>query len=346
VTTIGIDLGDRFSSYCAIDGHGSIVAEGRVPTTAAGLQLAFGRLELKTIAIEAGTHSPWVSRLFEGMGHRVIVANARKLRLIYENTSKDDRVDARYLARVARLDPELLAGIEHRGCEAQRDLAVIRSREALVSTRTRLVSHARGVVKSFGARLPACSAESFDKKATAAVPAELRAALTPIMDVIATVTKQIKRFDQQIERMVEERYPPARHLMRVCCVGALTALTFMLTIEDPRRFVRSRSVGAWVGLVPARYESGQSRPQQGITKCGDAYLRRLLVSSAHHILGALGKDSDLRRHGEAIAARGGKNAKKRAVVAVARKLAVLLHRLWVTGEIYEPLRNTNARLAA
>jgi transposase len=280
------------------------------------------------------------------MGHRVIVANARKLRLIYENTSKDDRVDARYLARVARLDPELLAGIEHRGSEAQRDLAVIRSREALVSTRTRLVSHARGVVKSFGGRLSSCSAESFDKKALAAVPTELRAALTPIIDVITTVTKQIKRFDQQIERMVEERYPPARHLMRVCGVGALTALTFMLTIEDPRRFVRSRSVGAWVGLVPARYESGQSRPQQGITKCGDAYLRRLLVSSAHHILGALGKDSDLRRHGEAIAARGGKNAKKRAVVAVARKLAVLLHRLWVTGEIYEPLRNTNARLAA
>jgi transposase len=179
---------------------------------------------------------------------------------------------------------------------------VIRSREALVSTRTRLVSHARGVVKSFGARLPACSAESFDKKATAAVPAELRAALTPIMDVIATVTKQIKRFDQQIERMVEEHYPAARNLMQVCGVGALTVLTFMITIEEPRRFARSRTVGAWVGLVPARYESGQSRPQQGITKCGDAYLRRLLVSSAHYILGAFGKDSDLRRHGEAIAA--------------------------------------------
>ena len=118
----------------------------------------------------------------------------------------------------------------------------------------------------------------------------------------------------------------------------------MLTLEDPHRFERSRSVGAYLGLGPAGDRSGERDPQKRISKEGDEMLRKLLVGSAHYILGPFGSDSDLRRHGEKIASRGAKNAKKRAaVVAVARKLCVLLHRLWVSAEVYDPLYNTHRR---
>ena len=122
----------------------------------------------------------------------------------------------------------------------------------------------------------------------------------------------------------------------------MTALAYLLTLEEPGRFEQSRSVGAYVGLTPRRDQSGQTDKQLRITQCGDGYLRQLLVTSSHYILGPFGPDSDLRRYGLRIAERGGKNAKKRAVVAVARKLAVLLHHLWKTGVDYEPLRTAES----
>jgi transposase len=139
--------------------------------------------------------------------------------------------------------------------------------------------------------------------------------------------------------VAESKYPEVKTLTQIAGVGTLTALAFIVTIGDPHRFRQSRTVGAWLGLIPGQRASGQSDPQQRITKEGDRYLRSLLVNCAHYVLGSFGPDCDLRRHGKAIAARGGNNAKKRAIVAVARKLAVLLHRLWLTGAVYEPLRN-------
>lgn len=348
MTTIGIDLGDRFSHYCAIDAAGEVVLQGRVPTTAAAFEVEFKAKGSKRIAIETGTHSPWVSRLLISLGHEVIVANARKLRLIYENRRKNDRVDAEYLARLARLDPKLLAAVRHRSESAQRDLALLRSRDAIVATRTRLISHVRGTVKSLGTRLPASGADSFDKKVADAIPEGVRPILTPLLEVIAKLTEQIRAFDRHAERLIRDVYPQASRLLQVRGVGPITALTFVLTLEDHARFRRSRSVGAWVGLVPAREDSGKLQPQKRISKEGDAYLRRLLVGCAHYILGPFGVDCDLRRHGIALAARGGKNAKKRAGVAVARKLAVLLHRLWATGDEYDPLFNAKRqqRIAA
>ena len=293
------------------------------------------------IAIEAGTHSPWVSRLLKECGHEVLVANARKLRLIYANKQKTDEIDAENLARLARLDPKLLYPLNHRGEDSQAHLAVIRSREALVSCRTQLVNHVRGAVKSFGARLPKCSARSFHNKAAAHIPEALRPALGPILEQIGSLTERIRDYERQLETISKEHYPETDLLRQVEGIGPLTALTFVLTVEDPHRFAKSRSVGAYLGLVPARDQSGERDPQRHISKEGDEMLRKLLVGSAHYILGPFGKDSDLRRHGEKIASRGAKNANKRAVVAVARKLSVLLHRLWITAEHYEPLYNTH-----
>jgi transposase len=213
----------------------------------------------------------------------------------------------------------------------------------LVGCRTQLVNHVRGAVKSFGSRLPKCPARSFHKKAAAHIPEALMPALGPILEQIGSLTERIRDYERQLETISKERYPETELLRQVEGVGALTALTFVLTLEDPYRFAKSRSVGAYLGLVPARDQSGDSDPQRRISKEGDEMLRKLLVGSAHYILGPFGKDSDLRRHGEKIASRGAKNAKKRAVVAVARKLSVLLHRLWMTAELYEPLYNAHRR---
>jgi transposase len=344
-TTGGLDLGDRYSYLCLLDTlSGEVVEEGRLRTTPEDFRRRFAseRPPMR-IAIEAGTHSPWVSRVLEECGHEVLVANARKLRLIYANKRKTDEVDAENLARLARVDPKLLYPLKHRGEGSQAHLAIIRSREALVGSRTQLVNHVRGTVKSFGARLPKCPARSFHKKAAAHIPEELLPALGPVLEQIGSLTERIRDYERQLETISKENYPEAELLRQVEGVGALTALCFVLTLEDPYRFERSRSVGAYLGLVPARDRSGESDPQRRISKEGDEMLRKLLVGSAHYILGPFGKDSDLRRHGEKIASRGAKNAKKRAVVAVARKLSVLLHRLWITAEVYEPLYNAHRR---
>jgi transposase len=344
MTTAGLDLGDRYSYLCLIDSQsGEVIEEGRLRTTSEAFRRRFASERPLRIAIEAGTHSPWVSRLLEECGHEVLVANARKLRLIYANKRKTDEIDAENLARLARLDPKLLYPLRHRGEGSQAHLALIRSREALVSCRTQLVNHVRGAVKSFGARLPKCPARSFHKRASEHIPEALRPALGPILEQIGSLTERIKDYERQLEKVSEEHYPETGLLRQVEGIGPLTALTFVLTLEDPYRFEKSRSVGAYLGLVPATDRSGERDPQKRISKEGDQMLRRLLVGSAHYILGPFGSDSDLRRHGQKIASRGGKNAKKRAVVAVARKLSVLLHSLWVSGEVYEPLYNANRR---
>jgi transposase len=339
VVSIGIDLGDRISHYVALDSSGERVTEGRVPTTTEAFGKRFASIGTQKIAIETGTHSPWVSRLLKGLGHQVTVANSRKLRLIYENRNKNDAVDAEYLARLVRLDPKLLSPVEHRSEGAQQHVAVFRSREALVKTRSSLIVHVRGAVKSVGARVPACSAEAFVKRARPLIPALLGTALEPILLIITQLNAQIGAFDRHIDRLATDEYRDAQLLRQITGVGAVTAVAFMVTMGTHERFAHSRTVGAWLGLVPGQRASGQSDPQQRITKQGDNYLRHLLVNCAHYILGPFGPDCDLRRHGLAIAARGGKNAKKRAVIAVARKLAVLMHRLWTTRAIYEPLRN-------
>lgn len=343
--TAGLDLGDKYSYLCILDtDSGELVEDGRLRTIPEDLRRRFNSEKKLKIAIEVGTHSPWVSRLLEACGHEVLVANPRKTRLIYGDKRKTDELDAQKLARLARADPELLYPIEHRGEDSQAHLALIHSRDALVRSRTQLINHVRGMVKSFGARLPKCSAESFHKKVADGLPSELAEALGGVVETIASLTERIRDYEGRIERLCKERYPQETGLLQqVPGVGALTSLTFVLTLEDPGRFEKSRSVGAYLGLVPGKDQSGESDPGKPISGEGDKMLRRLLVSSAHYILGPFAPDSDLRRHGEKIAARGGKNAKKRAVVAVARKLSVLLHRLWITGEAYEPLHNARLR---
>lgn len=339
--TIELDLGDRSSRYCLLDEQGEVIQEGSVATTRKGLDRVFGAARRGRLAMEVGTHSPWVSRYLARLGYEVIVANARRVRLISESSRKDDKLDAKILARLARIDPELLSPIRHRGEQAQADLMMIRARAILVETRTALINAARGLTKSYGERLPSCATYQMGRDQAESLSPAVGAALDPLRAEVETVTERIREYDKQLEQLCQTRYPETKLLKQVHGVGTLIALAFVLTVEGPHRFRKSRAVGCYVGLRPKRRQSGQSRPELGISKEGDVYLRTLLVQGAHHVLGPFGKDSDLRRWGLKLAAQGGKNAKKRAVIAVARKLAVLLHKLWVSGETYEPLRLAN-----
>jgi transposase len=344
--TIGLDLGDKTSRYCVLDGDGKVVEEGSVGTTRKAMLDKFARLQRCRIAMEVGTHSPWLSRLLEQVGHEVIVANARQVQLISASTRKDDRVDAETLARLARVDPQLLRPIRHRSEEAQKHLTVIRIRATLVEARTMLVNSARGLAKAMGERLPQSDTDQVGAETAESLPAEVSRMLKPLLEQVESLTKKIKQLDEEIEQIARSEYPETKLLQQVKGVGTLIALTFVLTVEDRERFEKSRDVGCYVGLRPKRSESGERDPELGISKEGDIYLRKLLVQGAHCILSRRGADSDLKRWGWKLAGRGGKNAKKRAVVAVARKLAILLHRLWVTGEVYEPLRNHRAAAAS
>lgn len=334
--TVGLDVSDTYTSICIIDEEGEIAEEARVRTTEPALGRRFAALPSSRTVLEVGTHSPWMSRLLAGLGHEVIVANPRQVRLIAESDRKRDRTDAEQLARLGRVDPTLLRPIQHRGPEAQQDLAMLRARDALVRVRTNLINHVRGAVKATGSRLPASSTVTFHRTAEAHLPVALRDILLPIVSMVSELTARIREYDRQLER-VAARYPAERLLRQVSGVGPLTALAFLLVIEDPERFRKSREVGPYLGLVPRQSQSGEREPQLPITKTGDPLLRRLLVQSAHYVLGPFGPDSELRRWGMHLAGSGSSRGKKRAVVAVARKLAVLLHRLWVTGEVYEPI---------
>ena len=344
--TIGIDQGDRKSHVCVLDADGQVVEESQIATKPKALRARFEGLAPMRIALEVGGHSAWVSELLKGLGHDVLVANARKLRMIFQSDSKNDRLDAEQLARVARLDPKLLYPIEHRERSARADLAVMRSRDTLVSTRTRLVNHVHGVLKSFGHRVKKYAAPGFHRQVARQIPAELQPALQPLLDTLASLAERILGLDREIRRMSTKVYPETALLNQVGGVGPITALRYVLTIEDPKRIESSRNVGAYLGLRPKQRQSGQRDPELRITKAGDRELRRLLVQCAQQILGPFGKDSDLRRWGLELASRGRATANKKAVIAAARKLAVLLHRLWLTGEVYEPLRNANRRAAA
>lgn len=337
---IGIDLGDKKSNYCLMDDEAEIRAEGMLATTAEEFNAFFSAIQRSRIALEVGTHSPWINALLEDLGHEVYVANPRKMESIQKSKRKNDKEDARKLARLVRADPELLYPIRHRGVEARQDLILLRTRDAVVGARTKLINCVRGLAKSIGGRVPKCSAENFHDHAEKALPTSIRESLLPLVQQIAVLTAVIKKYDKAISKKASEQYPETMLLQQVNGVGPITSLTFVLTLEKPERFRKSREVGPYLGLVPKQDDSGESSKQLRITKTGDVMLRRLLVGSAQYILGPFGTDCDLRRFGLKLAERGGKNAKKRAITAVARKLGILLHRLWVTAEEYDPLRNT------
>ena len=348
--TVGLDLGDRTSHYCILDAEGTVLIRETLPTTKGGVDRVFAKLPASRVALEVGGQSPWLSRRLAALGHEVIVANPRNLAWITKSQRKNDPLDAEKLARLARVDPQMLAPIRHRGEQAQKDLALIRARAALVEARTKVINTARGLVKSLGERLDSCPSEKLDRTKAQKLDSTIRTIVDPLLRSVEQLNEQIEVYDAEIAALAQ-RYKESALLTEVYGVGELTAVTFLLTLEDPARFSKSRDVGAYLGFQPRQKQSGSRNPELSISKQGDRHLRWMLVQCAHCILRRGAPDSDLRRwglqkieEGKKQQAEKGKrkNIKKKMVVAVARKLAVLLHHLWVNGEVYDPLWEAHA----
>jgi transposase len=320
--TVGADLGDQWSNFCILGLQGETLSEGQLQTRQAEIAEFFHALTPARVVIEVGTHSPWIQEVIAGEGHEVLVANPRLMEGSKRRKRKNDRIDAQKLARLGRVDPKSLHPITHRSREVRQDLVLLRARDAVVAARTELINATPGLVKSMGTRLPKCSSPSFGQKVKDVIPEEVREALLPLVQLADALSACIKSYDQKIEELGSEKYGQTKLLRQVKGVGPITALAYVLTLENPERFPKSRDVGPYLGLVPKQEDSGESQPQLGISKTGDTILRS---------------------YGLRLCERGGKNAKKRAAVAVARKLAVLLHRLWVSGEVYEPLGYASSR---
>jgi len=264
--TIGLDLGDRTSWYCLLDEVGEVLQEQKLSTAPKAMREVFGAMPRCRIALETGMHSPWVSRVLSELGHEVIVAHARNVRLIGESRKKDDRLDAQTLARLARIDPQLLSPVKHRSAKAQGDLTVILARAGQVRARTALVNTARGLAKSYGERLRGCNVRNMNPEKAQGLSPELQRTLEPLLTALASLSEQIAEYNGQIEKLAQESYPQTALLKQVKGVGTLIALTFLLTLEDPRRFRKSRDVGCYLGLQPGRRNSGQSERQMHISK--------------------------------------------------------------------------------
>jgi transposase len=341
--TIGIDLGDVRHAVCVLDRDGGILDQRTITNHRESLRRLSKKHPGARVVMEVGSHSPWVSRFMKGLGHEVLVANARKMRAIYTNERKSDELDAMMLARIGRMDPKLLHPIQHGSEQAQRDLLQIKLRDNLVRQRVDIISSVRFTLKSLGVALPSPNTACFAKRARTLLcnqDESLLAMIEPSLQIVDLLTQKIREIEKRIEQLGMERYPVTQRLQQITGVGAITSLAFVLTVGDPQRFTRRRDVGAYLGLVPRRDQSGGLDKQLRISKAGDAYVRRLLVSAAQYILGPFGPDSDLKRHGLQLAERGGRAAKKKAVVAIARKLAALMLALWSEASAdYQPLRD-------
>jgi transposase len=312
----GIDLGNKHSEICWLDANGEVVERRRIATSSVELEKTFGGQPALVIAIETGMHANWVRRRLEALGHLVYVADAKRVKLIWETKSKDDRRDAQLLAEVVLRWPELLHAVPGRSLESEHGRALLTLRAALVDARTELINSVRGVTKSFGEKLPAADTAAFARKAGPALPAELRELVHATLLVIEQMSAQIAVYDKQVLKLCDGPYAAAtRRLRSIPGVGPLTALAFVLELDnDPGRLRNSRAAGALVGLRPGR--SGESKPELGITKTGNRMLRRWG-------LGLAGR-------------RSSKRGKRCAIVATARKLAVLLHTLWRKDQDFDP----------
>jgi transposase len=344
IKVIGMDISDRKVDLCLMSKKAEILDRIRLVNTRPQLEKWFSGKKRLIVALETGTHSRWISSLLEDLGHEVIVANARALKVIYTSDRKTDHRDAEMLARLALSDPKLLAPIKHRSKQAHMDLTLIHSRDQMVKSRTQFVTHVRGVIKAMGLRIKKCSTASFVATARKEIPKPIIETFNPVLDVIEVLSEKIKSYDKKIEIVSKESYPETARLRQIKGVGPVVALTYVLTIEDPARFKTSRHVGAYLGLTVRQNQSGERDIRSRITKSGSTHMRWLLVQSAQHMMGPFGEDCDLRRWGMAYATRGGPSARKRARIAVARKLAVMMHALWRSGQNYDPdyLKNNQA----
>ena len=344
--TIGFDLGAKTGVYCVLDESGSIVEEGSVGMSRAAVTKFFRGQPTSRVILEASGSSRWTTKIARSLGHEVVIGNPRKIKYITKSVTKSDHNDAFKLADLGQVRPRLLSPVHLRSDKAHSGRMHQRVRAQLVACRTSLINCARGCARSLGHALPKCSPPAFVKRAKANLPKHALVELNPLLDQLSELAIQIKACDQRTESLGEEVFPETKIFQQIAGVGPVLALSFACMIDDPTIFKDSRAVGAFAGLAPKSKQSGKSSPELRISKQGDGETRRLLVSAATYILGPFGPDCDLKRYGQRIASGGSQAARAKARIAVARKLSVLLHRLWMTGEEYQPFRKGTPGLGA
>lgn len=338
---IGMDIGDKDSRVCVLQATGTIREETSIPTTEEAIRDYFTPEGLHIlVVIEAGNQSVWINHLLEELGYEVLVARPSRLRDLYRDKDKSDCLDARRLAQLGYVDPNILAPVTHLKSQTYADRCLVYGRDHLVTTRTKLINFVRGQAKTSGNKIPTCKAVNFHSKARKHIPENLTTVVESVLTTIEYVTKQIAELDKQIEGAAA-RYPIVERLCDVPGIAVLTAMAFVLAIEDPLRFQRSDTVAAYLGLVPRKHQSGSKNTTIGPGSAGDSIARRYLIQAAQYHLWNSNIDSSIQRAGLRIMSRGGEGGKSKAVFTVARKLAVLLHTLWVTGSEYEPLHDMN-----
>ena len=328
----GIDVHLKTSDLCLLSPAGKVLERERFASTQAGFRKQFEGVARMRVVMESGGSTPWIYRLLCALGHEVVVVNPRRLRLIAESTLKSDRIDAEILARLSRFDLELLRPVYQRSPAGQELRTKIRVRSTLVRTRVALINQIKGTLRSQGVRFSSMTASSFVAKwGEAKIPRAMRALLEPLVGAIGELTDRIEAVQRELVALSRSDELLER-LQEVPGVGPLVSVSFLAWVDRVDRFKKSRDVGACLGLRPAVRASGGSLHSGHISREGDKEMRWLLVQAAHAAL-AVHRDSALKRWGESLANQAGK---KKAIVAMARKLAVLLHRLWVTGESYRP----------
>lgn len=328
---IGIDLHDEYSQICVMTLQREIVMEARIPTTRGAYRSFFAARTPSVVVMEAGPHATWVRELLRELGHEVVVCHPRRVRLIAESRNKNDQVDAELITRLSLSDLDLLRPIQQRTTETLADRSLIRARATLVDTQTRLKTTLRGLVKPFGVRLGGGNSRMLEDLAGAALPPQVRLSTDCLLATLATVAAQLRELDDQIDQL-NAKYEVTENFRTIPGVGPLVAITYTLAINNPDQFKRG-DIGPFVGLTPAnRSSAGKKLPPSDRGRPGDRYLRDLLVQSAWSLMNSR-SESDLAKWGRSLKERIGG---KKAAVAVARKIAELMHHLWICNERFVP----------
>jgi len=338
---IGIDIGNKLNFICVLNREGKELFVGSIPNTKEAMLEYFDSIEKSSVVLEVCSHSPWISKLLVSIGHDVFICNPRKLSSVTQNIKKSDEEDCQMLAKLLLTGKHLLSPVHHAKEDAMRDFLLIKSRRSLVKCRTILINNSRGVVKAFGERIsPNLSPDAFHKYAGASLKKETYEKIKDLIVVVGKTTDQILKYEKNINTLIKKKYPAAQLLQTINGVGPLTSLTYVLTIDDPARFEKSRDVGAFLGLVPRRDQSGDKDKQLPITKAGSKLLRSLLLNCANFILSEKGEDNQIKRFGLKIRGDGtSKSRSNKAKVAVARKLSVIMHQLWISNTPFISINN-------
>lgn len=338
---VGVDVSEKHLNLCEIDGDDA-VCESRMANSSKKLLEHFQGKAKRRIIIEVGAHTRWIAELLEQLGHQVLIVDPRRTKLISGSLYKDDRIDAMTLAMLGRDAPALLKTVPLRRLESQMVLTLVRARASAVKGRTRIVNTVRGVLKPYGYTIPKDSrGATFTAYIRETLDQALLRIVEPLLVLIETFNAQIKRYDDDVALVLPRLAPDTVHLTQINGVGALTVLYFVALIGDPHRFASNRDIGPYLGLCRKRQDSGDYKSELGITKAGDSLMRALLANCASYLLGPFGQDSDIRRWGLKKVGGGSRAEKKKAKIAVARKLAVVMLTLWKTGRPYTPFHKSH-----